>query len=241
MPCTRQAARSPSDDDSWAVWAESRGVPRAPVREKGEQVMAIELVSLDNLSRNWWMFTLRGLAAILFGIGTLFFPGVSLMTLVLLFGAYALVNGIFAIIAGARRGANRQVAWPFVLEGILGIGVGVVTFFWPGITVLSLVLLIGAWALTTGLIEVAMAVKLRKVLAHEWLLALSGLLSIALAALIFFSPKAGALALVLWIGAYALAFGVLLVGFSLRLRAWGKPEEPRHEPTPPLSYRGGRA
>lgn len=181
---------------------------------------------LTMLARNWWMLAVRGAAAILFGIGAFVWPGLTLSVLVLLFGAYALVDGVFALVAGViDRGGQRW--WVLLLEGLAGIVVGVLTFLWPGVTALVLLWLIAAWALITGAFEIAAAVRLRKEIEHEWSLGLAGLASLIFGALLFAMPGAGALALVWMIGAYALVFGALLLVLAFRLRGLREPEAPQ--------------
>lgn len=170
----------------------------------------------------WWTLALRGVAAIVFGVLTFVAPRASLLALVLLFGWYAIVNGVIAIVLAVRlpRGAPR---WGSLLvEGIVSVAAGVITLFWPGITALGLALLIGAWAVVTGVAQVVAAVRLRKQIRGEWLLGLVGVLSIAFGVLMYIAPGAGALAVVIWIGAYAIVFGALLLALGLRLRAWGR-------------------
>src|SRR3954467_745485 len=198
--------------------------------------MRVPVVEVNSLSRNWWAVSLRGLAGILFGIITFVSPGISLAALVLLFGAYAFADGVLAIVSAIRRrGTDRW--WLLLLEGIVGIAAGVLTLLWPGITALALLYVIAAWALVTGAFEVAAAIRLRKVITGEWLLALSGIFSIALGVLLILAPGPGALALVIWIGAYALVFGALLFALGLRLKGVGSP---RHcGQTAPGVARGG--
>jgi uncharacterized membrane protein HdeD (DUF308 family) len=192
--------------------------------------MRVPVVDVDSLSRNWWAVSLRGLAGILFGIITFFAPAISLAALVLLFGAYALVDGVLAIVTAVRRrGADRW--WLLLLEGLVGIAAGVLTFMWPAITAVALLYLIAAWALVTGAFEIAAAIRLRKAISGEWLLALSGIFSIALGVLLVLFPGPGALAVTIWIGAYAFVFGALLFALGLRLRGLGSPRtrgEPAH-------------
>jgi len=188
------------------------------------------VIDVDVLSRNWWVFLLRGLAGILFGIITFVAPGISLAALVLVFGAYAFADGVLAIVAAVRR--RGEARWGMLLlEGLVGIAAGVVTLLWPGITAITLLYLIAAWAIVTGVLELIAAVRLRKEIKGEWLLALGGAASIAFGVLVALFPGSGALALVLWIGAYALVFGALLVVLSFRLRAWGK-HPPIHHAAP---------
>jgi uncharacterized membrane protein HdeD (DUF308 family) len=176
------------------------------------------------LAANWWALALRGLAGILFGGLTLFFPGLSLAALVLLFGAYAAVDGIFAVVAAVRgRGADRPW-WALVLGGLISLAAGVAAFVYPRLTALTLVYLIGAWALVHGVFEIVAAVRLRKQIRGEAWLALSGVLSVVFGALVLVAPGAGALALLLWIGAYAVVFGVLLIALAFRIRGWAAEE-----------------
>jgi uncharacterized membrane protein HdeD (DUF308 family) len=174
------------------------------------------------LAEHWWSPVLRGLLAIVVGIIALAMPGITLGALVLLFGAYALVDGIAAIIA-AYRSSRAHERWGMLLfEGVVGIVTAAITAAWPAITALALVYLIGAWALVTGVLEIATAIRLRQYIAGEWLLALSGIASMLFGILVLAAPLAGAIAIALWVGIYALVFGVILVAFGLRLRSWQK-------------------
>lgn len=172
----------------------------------------------DALARHWWAIALRGAAAIIFGILAFVMPGLTLAALVLLFGAYALVDGIFNIIA-ALSGRSGERTWGWLLvEGLVSVAAGLVAFFMPGLTALTLVYVVAAWAIITGVLEIVAAIRLRKVISNEWWLVLSGVLSIVFGGVIAAFPGAGALALVFWIGAYAVVFGVFLVGLAFRLR-----------------------
>src|SRR5688500_1132501 len=181
------------------------------------------------LTRNWWAIALRGVAAIIFGLLTFVMPGITLAALVLLFGAYAIVDGVFNLVAVARgqAGERDEPRWLLVLEGIVSIAAGLVAFLWPGLTALALVYLIGAWAIVKGVLEVIAAVRLRRQIENEWWLGVSGALSIVFGALVMIAPGAGALALAFWIGAYAIVFGALLVGLALRLRSVRSRTQPR--------------
>ena len=189
--------------------------------------MRVPVIDLDSLTQNWWAVALRGLAGILFGVITFVSPGISLAALVLLFGAYSFADGVLSIVSAVRRrGADRW--WLLLLQGIVGIGAGVVTWLWPGITAIALLVVIAAWALVGGVLQVAAAIRLRKVITGEWLLALSGVLSIALGVLLVVFPGPGALALVIWIGAYAFVFGILLLVLGFKLRGLRSPRA--HQP-----------
>jgi uncharacterized membrane protein HdeD (DUF308 family) len=174
------------------------------------------------LSRNWWALALRGLFAVLFGIAAFALPGITLGALVLLYGAYAFVDGVFAITAAMVGRTEGVPVWALLLEGIFGIAVGVLTMFWPGITALALLFMISAWAVVTGVLEIVAAIRLRKEIQGEWLLALSGILSILFGLALVVNPGAGALAVVWLIGAYAIAFGLLLIALGFRLRSWSR-------------------
>jgi uncharacterized membrane protein HdeD (DUF308 family) len=174
----------------------------------------------DILARNWGLVALRGVVALLFGILTLFNPAITLLVLVMLFGAYALVDGIFTVIAAIvhRRGERHWVA--LIISGLVGIAIGIVTFFMPGITALALLFLIAVWAIVTGLAQIVAAVRLRRVIHGEWLLGLAGALSVLFGIFLVAAPGAGALAVVLWVGAYAIVMGIVLVALAFRLRGW---------------------
>jgi uncharacterized membrane protein HdeD (DUF308 family) len=186
-------------------------------------------VDLVALTRNWWAIALRGAAAIVFGLLTFVVPGITLAVLVLLFGSYAIVDGILNLVAVARgrAGDRDQPRWALVVEGVVSIAAGIATFAWPGLTALALVYVIAAWAIVTGMLAIVAAVWLRRQIAHEWWLGLSGALSVVFGVLLMVAPAAGALALVFWIGAYAIVFGALLIGLAFRLRAARSRIEPR--------------
>lgn len=194
--------------------------------------MRVPVIDITTLTRNWWVVLLRGIAGIVFGVATMFAPGISLLVLVLMFGGYALADGILAIVSAIRGGGDDRW-WVLLLQGLAGIGAGVVTLLWPGITALALLYVIAAWVLVTGGFEVAAAIRLRKVINHEWLLALSGIASIALGVLLMMAPGPGALALVLWIGACALVSGTLLMVLAFRLRSFGRRHSAKSHGTAP--------
>ena len=172
----------------------------------------------DLLARNWWAVVLRGVAGIIFGIVALVLPAATIAALVRLFGANALVDGIFNIVAAVTGRTGERPWGTLLLAGLVGIGAGLATFFLPGLTALTLLYVIAAWAIVIGVLEIAAAVRLRRVITNEWWLGLGGALSIVFGVLIMLAPGAGALAMVLWIGAFAVVYGIALVVLGLRLR-----------------------
>jgi uncharacterized membrane protein HdeD (DUF308 family) len=171
------------------------------------------------LVNNWWAFVIRGVLAVLFGILTFFWPQITLLSLVWLFGAYAIADGVLNIIAAFRRDRPDHAPWwALLIMGILGVIAGIIAFVLPNITALALLYVIAGWAFATGVLAIVAAVRLRKQIEGEWLLALSGVLSIIFGVLVAIFPRAGALALVLWIGAFAFVLGILLIVLGFRLR-----------------------
>src|SRR5262245_6827484 len=173
---------------------------------------------LDDLGRNWGWVALRGVVAILFGIFAFVWPGKTLAAVVLVFGAFALADGILSLIAAFKVRDQGKPFWSLVIVGLLGIAAGAVTFFWPGMTALLLVTFIGAWAFVMGIFEIVAAIRLRKEIEGEWLLALSGVLSVLFGLFVLFRPGEGALALIWVIGAYAIFFGILLIVLAFKLK-----------------------
>lgn len=180
----------------------------------------METFASNTLSRNWWAVALRGVVAILFGIIALASPGIGLAFLVALFGAFALVDGIFSLVSGIRAAKQHERWGSLVLVGITGIAAGLIAWFAPGITAMTLLFLIAAWAVVTGVMEIVAAVKLRKVIHNEWLLGIGGALSVLFGILLFANPGAGALAVVWLIGIYAILFGAMMLGLGFRLRSY---------------------
>jgi uncharacterized membrane protein HdeD (DUF308 family) len=175
---------------------------------------------VDVWTGNWWALALRGLVAILFGVVAIMMPGPTLAAIIILFGIYAIADGVFAVVA-AVKGVRRGERWGAMLfQGIIGILAGAIAVFWPGIGALALTYLIAAWALVTGAFEIAAAIRLRKIIEGEWLLILAGVLSILLGVLIAIYPGTGALVLVWWLAAYALAYGVVSLALAFRVRSW---------------------
>lgn len=183
-----------------------------PIRGSGDAAMCAVL------AENWWAVAVRGVLGILFGLIALLAPGPTILSLVLLFSAYMLVDGVFGIVA-AVRAARRNERWGLLLlEGVVDIAAGVVAFLWPGLTVVAFVLLMAVWALVSGGLMLGAAFKLST--QHgRWWLALGGVVSIVYGLLLAIAPLIGALVLTWWLGAYALAFGVVLLVLAFRLRS----------------------
>ena len=175
--------------------------------------------------RSWWMLALRGAIAILFGILALLWPGLTLLFLVAMFAAFAVLSGAVAIVGAVKHRDSDKGWWLILLLGLISIGAGVIAIFYPGITALALVLVMGANALITGVLDIAIAIRLRKVVRREWLLVLAGVTSIVFGALVFMFPGAGALALVWLISFYAVFTGTLLLALAFRVRAWASRAE----------------
>jgi uncharacterized membrane protein HdeD (DUF308 family) len=173
---------------------------------------------LEKITHNWWMFAVRGVVAVIFGVVALMRPGQTLQALVLVFGAFALVDGIFAMVAGIASYRYFERWWAVLLEGVVGVVIGLLTFFWPNITALVLLYFIAAWALITGIFEIVAAIQLRRVITGEWMLILGGLLSIIFGILLFVFPGAGAVSVIWLLGIYAIVFGVSELIFAFRLR-----------------------
>jgi uncharacterized membrane protein HdeD (DUF308 family) len=174
---------------------------------------------LHALAKGWWLLLLRGIAAVVFGVLAFAWPGLTLVTLVLFYGAFALVDGVIALVAAFTGGAKPVPTWWLVVIGLLGIAAGVVTFMMPGITAVLLVLFMGVWALVHGIFEIIGAIQLRKEIDNEWMLILSGVVSVLFGLLVLIAPGAGALGLIWAIAAYSIVFGITFIALSLRLRS----------------------
>lgn len=173
---------------------------------------------LSVLAENWWLLLLRGIAAVVFGLLAFIWPGLTLLTLVILFGVYALFDGFVALIAAVKGRHKSTPMWWLIVAGLVSVAAGILTFMYPQITGLVLVTFIGAWALVRGLFEIVGAVRLRKEISGEWLLIAAGMLSVLFGIAILVNPGAGALALVWLIGAYAIALGLPLIWLAFRVR-----------------------
>jgi len=179
----------------------------------------------DALKANWWVFVLRGVCGLVFGALALLLPDVTFATLVWIFGAYAFVDGAINIVCAVRKARAGERWGALLAAGVVGLAVGAVTVVWPAITALALLAMIALWAITIGVLEVIAAVRLRKEIQGEWLLGLSGIASIAFGAVVLFAPGAGALAIAVWVGVYAILIGSTLIGLGVRLRMASEPGE----------------
>lgn len=177
---------------------------------------------LRMLSRNWWYFVLRGLVAIAFGVLALVYPLATITTLVILFGIFALAEGVFNVIASIASAGSKESWWAQLLAGVASIVFGALTLVWPGITAVVLLYLIAGWAVVRGILEIAAAFRLRKIIQGELVLILSGVISILLGLFLFARPGAGAVGMAWLIGVYALVFGLLAIILGFRLRGLKK-------------------
>jgi uncharacterized membrane protein HdeD (DUF308 family) len=175
------------------------------------------------LAKNWWSLVIRGLVAILLGLTTVLWPGITLAALVQVFVTYTLFDGLIGI-AGAVRAAQAREHWwkALLIEGLTGVATAIITMAWTAITALTLVYIIAAWAFVTGIFEITAAFQLRQYIAGEWLLILSGVASFILGMLMIALPLAGPPPIAAWIGAYGFLSGALLIGLGFRLRSWTK-------------------
>ena len=173
---------------------------------------------MNVVARNWWAMVLRGVVGVVFGLFAIAMPQAAFAMLVLTFGAYALVDGVFNIAAALRDARGERGWWALLLSGIAGVLTGLVAFAVPALTALVLLYVIAGWAIVTGVLEIVAAIRLRRQIRGEWLMVVSGVLSIAFGVLVMMAPVAGALAVVLLIGAYAFVSGLVLLALGLRLR-----------------------
>lgn len=167
---------------------------------------------------NWWLLALRGLAAIVFGVIAFWSPAAAMLAVALIFAAYSAVDGVLNLMLAVSGMRQKRGRWGWVLlNGLFGIAVAVAVLLWPGLTVLAFVYIFAAWALVSGVLLIAAAIKLKKT--HgRWLMVAGGLLSVVCGVLLFLAPLMGAVVLGWWLGAYTLALGVALVALALRLR-----------------------
>ena len=175
--------------------------------------------ALPSETGHWWALAIRGGIAIIFGLAALLRPDIALEALILLFGAYALVDGVFAIVGvfGGTRGGTPR--WLLLIEGIAGILAGIIAFVLPGLTAIVLLYLIAAWAVVTGIFEIATAIRLRQEIRGEWALIIGGALSVLFGVILaVIGPVAGLVSLIWLIGVYAVAFGILMLITAFQVR-----------------------
>jgi uncharacterized membrane protein HdeD (DUF308 family) len=204
-------------------------LPSPEAAETKEDFVTQPQAALPAETGHWWALALRGVIAILFGLAAFLRPGIALEALILLFGAYALVDGAFSIVGvfgGTRSGTPR---WLLLLEGVVSILAGLIAFVFPALTAIALLYLIAAWAVVTGLAEIATAIRLRQEITGEWALILGGIVSVIFGLLLAVLPGVGILSLIWLVGAYAVIFGVLLLitAFQVRGRDNQGGERPR--------------
>jgi uncharacterized membrane protein HdeD (DUF308 family) len=169
------------------------------------------------LAQNWWAIALRGVFAILFALIAFFWPGAAILSFVLFFSAYMLVDGIFGIVAAVRAASNHQRWGLLVLEGVVDILAGIVAFAWPGLTVVFFITLMAVWSLITGILMIVAAFKLDPAYGRGWLI-FSGIVSVLFGVALLIAPLVGAVVLTWWLGAYALVFGITLIALAFKLK-----------------------
>jgi uncharacterized membrane protein HdeD (DUF308 family) len=187
--------------------------------EKGGETMN------ELFSKSWSWLALRGAISLVFGILAAFWPGITLLWLLVIFAAYAMIGGVASAAAAIKNWKTNPDWWLMALWGLVGIGAGVIALILPNLTAIVLVLLIGATALANGIVDIVMAIRLRKVIRGEALLILNGLISVAFGVFVFFFPGVGALALVWLIAMYAIVSGLLLLALAWRARSWKKEDD----------------
>ena len=188
----------------------------------------------ETLLRHWWMLALRGAIAIAFGSLALLLPGMTMLTLIALFAVYAMFGGALWTIGAIRNRKTDDHWWVLLMAGLAGIGAALIALLHPSLTALVLILLIGANAFVTGVLDIVIAMRLRRRIRGELLLVLSGVASVVFGIVVLLYPLgAGALALVWLVGIYAIATGVLLLALALRVRAWARTAPVREAPSTP--------
>lgn len=179
-------------------------------------------VMVHALAKNWWMLLLRGVAAIIFGVLAFAWPGMTILTLIMFYGAFALIDGVLAVVAAITGGAPAP-RWWLAIVGLLGIATGLLVFMMPGLTALVLLYFIAGWAIATGVFQIIGAIRLRKEIDDEWYLILSGVVSVLFGIGVMMAPGAGALALLWVIGIYAVVMGAIMVALAFRLKKFARP------------------
>lgn len=177
---------------------------------------------LKSLAANWWVVLVRGIFAVLMGILAIMLPGITLMSLLFVYGVFAISDGITAIWIGLKARHDRRIWWEMVAGGGLAILAGLIAALWPGLTAMVFVVLIGIFAIIRGIVEIVAAIQLRKVIDDEWMLIVSGVISLLFGLILVAKPGEGAIAMVLLIGAFMIAIGAMMIGLAMRLRHLSK-------------------
>ena len=183
---------------------------------------------LTTMRNHWWMLVGRGALAVLFGVLAMIIPGLTLAMLVIMVGAYILLDGIGALYTSWKSRPLHTNWWVMAIEGAAGVLIGLITVIWPGITAVILLYLIALWAIITGAIEIMGAIQLRKEISNEFLLGVAGVISMAFGAFLVIAPTAGALAVIWIIGIYAILFGITLIMLGLRIKNLPHDQIPPH-------------
>ena len=182
--------------------------------------MTMAMPHVSELASNWWALALRGAVSILLGLVAFTMPELTIAALVTIFGVYAFVEGVLAVMA-ALRGIKEDDRWGWMLtEGIVGIFAGCVAFFMPGVGTLAIVWLVAAWAVITGALEIGAAIRLRKIIQGEWMLMIAGVLTVLLGVFILSRPGLGVVLLATWLGVYAIFSGIVTLLLAFRIRSW---------------------
>ena len=187
---------------------------------------------LRMITKNWWVFLLRGLAAIIFGFLAVIWPSITLQVLLILFGVFVLLDGIFSLVSGIVSIGQDKRWWTMLLSGILSIAIGLLIFFWPNVTGVVLLYFIAAWAVVIGIMDIVIAIQIRHEIEGEWMMILDGAFSLIIGILLFVFPAQSAVALVWLIGLFAIAVGIIFIILSLRLRKLGRELESSPELSP---------
>lgn len=173
---------------------------------------------IEIILEKWWVFLLRGLVAILFGALALIWPQITLLTLVIIFGAFVLLDGIFSVIAGITSRKENFYWWTLLFTGLLEIAIGLLTLFWPNVTGIVLLYLIASWAVIIGILDIVLAIQIRREIKNEWMLILDGIFSVLIGVLLFVFPAASAMAVAWLIGLFAIFLGIVFIILAFRLR-----------------------
>ncbi len=173
---------------------------------------------IEIIINKWWVFFLRGLVAIVFGVLALIWPQITLLTLVILFGAFILLDGIFSVIAGVTSRRENYYWWTLLFTGLLEITIGMLTLFWPNVTGIILLYLIASWAVIIGILDIILAIQIRREIKNEWMLIIDGIFSVLIGVVLFIFPAASAVALAWLIGLFATLLGIVFVILAFRLR-----------------------